>query len=185
MFNFCPSCGHGELDLRIPALDDRPRQVCAQCDTVHYHNPKMVCGALLTHGDRVLLARRSIEPRCGYWTLPAGFMENGETTQEAAAREAREEACAVCDDMSLYGLYSLPQINQVYVMYRGSLRDGFHEAGDESFDTDLFLQEDIPWDKIAFPIVTRTLRRFFDQRAEMRFAVFDEKIERPARARHG
>ena len=185
MFDFCPSCGHEELDMRVPPLDDRPRQVCVRCDTIHYHNPKMVCGVLLTHGTQVLLARRSIEPRKGCWTLPAGFMENGETTAEAAAREAREEACAHSEDMILYGLFSLPTIHQVYIMYRGTLRDGVHRAGDESSDTGLFSEKEIPWDDIAFPIVTRTLRRFFAERLSGQFQVFDERIEGRARSRTG
>jgi ADP-ribose pyrophosphatase YjhB (NUDIX family) len=173
---FCSQCGSDDLRLSIPDGDNRERQVCQGCGTVHYHNPKIVAGCLLTWEGRVLLARRDIQPRRGRWTLPAGFMEMDETVPEAAARECWEEALARPDGMSLYAVFSLSHISQVYMMYRGALRDGRYGVGEESSDAQLFAEAEIPWSELAFPIVERTLKRFFDDRRREQFTVFEESI---------
>ena len=118
--NYCSHCG-AAVALKIPENDNRPRFVCDSCDTIHYQNPKIVAGALPVWGEQVLLCRRAINPRYGLWTLPAGFMENGETTEQAAARETWEEATATLGNMQLYTVVSLPYISQVYMMYRAEL----------------------------------------------------------------
>ncbi|MGB2971554.1 MAG: NUDIX hydrolase, partial [Candidatus Competibacter sp.] len=110
---FCSQCG-ASVTLRVPVGDNLPRYVCDACDTIHYLNPKVVAGCILEWQDRVLLCRRAIEPRYGLWTLPAGFMENGESTLAAAAREALEEAHAEGENLRLYGVYSLLHVSQVY-----------------------------------------------------------------------
>lgn len=159
---FCPNCGAG-VQQRIPEGDNRLRHVCDACDTIHYHNPKLVVGCLLVWEGKVLLCKRSIEPRYGYWTLPAGFMENQESTMEGAAREAYEEANAVGENLQLFGVYNLPRINQVYVMFHGDLKDGVASAGEESLEVGLFEEADIPWDDLAFPVVVETLQKFYER----------------------
>ena len=159
----CEGCGHG-TERRVPDGDNRPRRVCTRCGLIHYENPKNVVGCLLEWQGRVLLCRRAIEPRRGFWTLPAGFMENGESTREGAAREAMEEAAARCDDLRLFAVYDLPRISQVYLMFAGRLRDGAARAGDETLEVGLFGEEEIPWDELAFPVVTETLARWFGRR---------------------
>ncbi|AHL74533.1 ADP-ribose pyrophosphatase [Stutzerimonas stutzeri] len=173
---FCSQCG-GSITERVPDGDNRIRFVCAACDTVHYQNPRIVAGCLPVWGERVLLCRRAIEPRRGYWTLPAGFMENGETVQQAAERETLEEACAQVTDLRLYTLFDLPHINQVYMFFRAELVDERFCAGDESLEVRLFRQDDIPWSELAFPTIGRTLEYFFADRVQQTFPVRNEAIE--------
>lgn len=161
---FCSACGH-RVSLKIPAGDNRERYVCDQCETIHYQNPNPVVGCLLEWHGKILLCRRSIEPRYGYWTLPAGFMENGESTHEGAAREAFEEANATAEGLRLFGVYNLPRISQVYLMFQGVLKDGFSKAGDESLEVRLFKESEIPWEELAFPVVIESLQRFYDKRS--------------------
>lgn len=168
----CPNCGEATT-TKVPAGDNRERQVCDACNTVHYVNPNNVCGCILEWQNKVLLCKRAIEPRYGYWTLPAGFMENGETTMEGAAREAYEEANATAVNLQLFGLYNLPRISQVYLMFHGELKDGFMEAGEESLEVGLYSEADIPWDELAFPVVTESLQRYFAERPNHRVHVAD------------
>jgi ADP-ribose pyrophosphatase YjhB (NUDIX family) len=172
--NFCSHCGSAVV-LKTPDGDSRLRFVCESCRTVHYQNPKVVCGCLPVWEDRVLMCRRAIEPRRGFWTLPAGFMENGETTPEAAARETAEEAAARVTIGELYALFNIRHINQVYLMFRADLHDGIYGVGEESLECRLFTEEEIPWDEIAFPTIKRTLRYYFEDRksGEFRFRMRD------------
>ncbi len=167
---FCSECGQ-PVSLKVPAGDNRPRHVCDACGTIHYQNPKIVAGALPVWEDKVLLCRRAIEPRYGLWTLPAGFMENGETMDEAALRESREEANANLVIEGLYTVISLPSINQVYVMYRARLQDLAFHPGEESLETALFGEAEIPWDRLAFRTIRYTLERYFADRRQNRFPV--------------
>jgi ADP-ribose pyrophosphatase YjhB (NUDIX family) len=162
--NYCSSCGQ-TVSRSVPQGDNRVRDVCNHCGTIHYSNPKNVCGTILTQGDCVLLCRRAINPRHGLWTLPAGFMENGETVTEAAARESLEEANAGSDSLSLFGVFSLPHISQVYLMFRGELLNGKHSPGEESLETELFAFDQIPWSELAFPVVEYSLRLLLDEPA--------------------
>lgn len=161
--NYCSHCG-ALVTLRIPPGDNLPRHICEACQTIHYQNPKMVVGCLPEWEDRILLCRRAIEPRYGLWTLPAGFMENGESTMQAAARETREEANAEVEIGNLYSLYSLPHINQVYMIFRSRLLNTDYSPGIESLETRLFGEGDMPWDTLAFPVVRQTLEDFFSDR---------------------
>ncbi|MBS1146715.1 MAG: hypothetical protein H6R08_891 [Proteobacteria bacterium] len=167
--NFCSECGSTVM-LRVPAGDHLPRHVCPDCGTIHYQNPKMVVGCIPEWEDKVLLCRRAIEPKHGYWTLPAGFMENGETTLEGAARETWEEAGANIEISGLYTLYNLPHINQVYLMFRARLLDLDFKPGIESLETRLFSEAEIPWDEIAFRTVRATLEQYFDDRRNGTFS---------------
>jgi ADP-ribose pyrophosphatase YjhB (NUDIX family) len=168
---FCPSCGEN-VSLRIPTDDNRARHVCESCGEIHYQNPKMVVGSIpLWDQDdsaQVLLCRRAIEPRRGYWTLPAGFMENGETTAEAAARETWEEAGARIESLALFSLLNVAHVHQVHLFYRARLIDLDFCAGTESLEVRLFTEQEIPWGDLAFPTVTHTLKHFFADLAASR-----------------
>jgi len=170
---FCSSCG-GNITLLIPEGDNRDRHVCDDCGTIHYQNPRIIAGTLPVYEGKVLLCRRAIEPRLGFWTLPAGFMENGETTQQAARRETWEEAEAKIDIDGLYTLYDLPHISQVYMFYRGTIVDGKFGAGQESLESQLFSENEIPWAELAFPTIGLTLKRYFNDR---KIGVFETHIE--------
>ncbi len=158
---FCTSCG-STVALKIPQGDDRERFVCTACETIHYVNPRVIVGCLPVYQGKVLLCKRAIEPRLGYWTLPAGFMENGETTPQGAARETWEEARARVSKLELYRVFDVPYISQVYMFYRCEIDDGAFGVGPESLESDLYSEGDIPWDEIAFPVVKETLREYFD-----------------------
>ncbi len=175
---FCSDCGSTQLETRVPEGDTLPRQVCAACASIHYQNPKVVVGCLPEWDDRVLLCRRAIEPRHGLWTLPAGFLENGETVVAGAARETLEEAQARVDVGDLYTLISLPQINQVYMMFRARLLDLDFGPGPESLEVALFDESEIPWETLAFRTITRTLRNFFLDRKLGHFPTRVSSLER-------
>lgn len=160
---FCPDCG-GPIDRRVPQGDDRERDVCRRCGTVHYRNPKVVVGSVVEHRDEVLLCRRAIEPRPGFWTIPAGYLELDETTEEGAAREAWEEARARIGIIGLIAVYGIPRIDQVQLLYRARLLDPMVAAGPESLEVMLVPWEAIPWDELAFPTVGWVLRRAFELR---------------------
>ena len=162
--NYCSHCGSDQLRFDIPEGDNRPRYWCPECNTIHYQNPRLVVGTVPVWGDRILLCKRSIAPRKGFWTLPAGYMENGETLQEGAARESWEEACATVNVRDMYTVFNLPHIYQVYVFFLGELEEGRYGVGDESSDAGLFTQEEIPWDELAFPTIERTLKYYFQDR---------------------
>ena len=168
--NFCSQCGNG-LTCKIPDNDNRLRHVCAACNTIHYQNPRMVVGCLPIWQEKVLLCRRAIAPRQGFWTLPAGFMETGESTLDGAMRETWEEALAKVENAQLYRLFDLPHINQVYIFYRAELVDGEFGIGHESLETRLFEEREIPWHQLAFPIVGETLSDFFRERQHGAFSV--------------
>jgi ADP-ribose pyrophosphatase YjhB (NUDIX family) len=161
--NYCSHCG-APVSLMVPAGDNLPRHVCERCGTIHYQNPKMVVGAIPEWEDRILLCRRAIEPRSGLWTLPAGFMENAETTAEAAARETLEEACARIEVGEMFSLINVPHINQVHILYRARLLDLDFSPGTESLEVRLFDEADIPWEAIAFRTIGMTLRHYYADR---------------------
>ena len=169
---YCHHCA-AELIHKIPEGDDKLRHCCDACDTIFYQNPNNVVGTLPYYGNKVLLCKRAIEPRLGKWTLPAGFMENGESSLEGAIRETREEAGATISvrEDSLYTLFNLPKINQVYLFFRAELADLNFAAGVESLEVALFAEEDIPWDELAFPVVHSTLKHYFADRREQKFPV--------------
>lgn len=177
--NYCTQCG-APVVSRVPPGDDRERFVCDRCDTIHYSNPKIVAGCIPEWDGRVLLCRRAIEPRYGLWTLPAGFMENHETTQEAAARETLEEARARVEIGELFSYLNIPRISQVYVLFRARLLDVDFGPGHESLEVELFEEQKIPWQEIAFPAIEITLRRFFEDRARGRFSTHVVDVHRRA-----
>jgi ADP-ribose pyrophosphatase YjhB (NUDIX family) len=160
---FCSTCG-SPVEHRVPEGDSLPRHVCTHCGAIHYSNPRMVVGCVPEAGSRILLCKRAIEPRCGYWTVPAGFMENDETLAEAAARETLEEAMAQVEIRDLFAVVDVVHARQVHVMFRATLLGEAFGAGHETLEADLFEPGRIPWDEIAFPSVRFALERFLADR---------------------
>ena len=160
-----------EFQMEIPQGDERERRVCKHCSFIDYQNPKIVAGSVVTSGDQILLCRRAIDPRKGFWTLPAGFMELGETAEGAAAREAMEEACARIEIDRILSVYSVPRIGQVQIMFRANLASAI-APGPESLEVALFDWADIPWAELAFPTVVWALTHFAQTRGQEGFAPF-------------
>lgn len=180
--NFCPQCG-ARVERRIPAGDNRERDVCPACGTIHYQNPLIIAGCLPIYDGQVLMCRRAIEPRLGYWTLPAGFMENGETTEDAALRETREEACAEVEIQSLYTLTSIVHVNQVQMIYLARLPVAEFGPSEESLEVRLFREEEIPWDELAFETIRQILKLYFQDRRQARFPMRHIDIDHNAEPR--
>lgn len=167
---YCSNCG-ATVAFRIPPGDSLPRHVCEQCGTIHYQNPKLVVGALAEWEDRILLCRRAIEPRHGLWTLPAGFMELGETTAEGALRETDEEAGARIELQGLFTVLNVVRVGQVHLFYRARMLDTHLAPGPETLEARLFREHELPWDELAFRTVRRTLEHFFEDRRRGSFGV--------------
>ncbi|MEM5516059.1 NUDIX hydrolase [Henriciella sp. AS95] len=159
------------FEHRIPEGDDRTRRVCGTCGFIDYQNPRIVAGSVVCKDDKILLCKRAIEPRLGFWTLPAGYMELGETVEQAAMREAQEEACADIEIDRVLAVYSVPRIGQVQVMFRANLMSDF-KPGPESLETELVAWKDIPWAELAFPTVVWALTHFAETRDQANFAPF-------------
>lgn len=169
----CRECG-SPVTYRVPDDGDtRERAVCPACGTIHYENPLNVVGTLPFWGtpgqERVLLCKRNIEPRWGKWTLPAGFMELGESTSQGAARETDEEAGAQIEMLELYSVLNVIRVGQVHLFYRARLLSDKFNPGTETIEARLFAEDEIPWDEIAFRTVSETLRRYFDDRRGGRY----------------
>lgn len=176
---FCPDCGQ-PLEIRIPEGDHLPRHICSACSSVHYQNPKIIVGCVPEHDGRILLCRRAIEPRLGYWTIPAGFMENDETLQQGAARESLEEALAEVEIGSPLAIVHVLHAHQVHVMFRARLAEPRFGVGEESLEVGLYRPEEIPWPEIAFPSVQFALERYLDDRQagreELHFKAIDRRL---------
>ena len=174
--NFCSSCG-GAISRKIPEDDNRERAVCDVCDIVHYQNPLIVVGCVVESEGKVLLCKRSIEPRYGYWTIPAGFMELGETLAGGAARETLEEACATVEISHQFASVDVVEAGQVHVFFYGTLVGGFG-VGEESLETKLFSEDEIPWDDLAFHSGRFALEKYFEDRGKNNGVHFHE-LRRP------
>ena len=172
----CRACG-ASVAYRVPPDDNRERACCPACGTVHYQNPLNVVGTVPVWQDRVLLCRRNIEPRYGLWTLPAGFMELGETTEQGAARETDEEAGARIELQGLYTVLNVVHVGQVHLYYRARLLDPGFAPGPETIEAALFREEDIPWGELAFRTVRTTLEYFFADRRTGQFPVHCADID--------
>lgn len=164
--SFCLQCGSPARQT-IPTGDSKQRLVCSNCDYIHYDNPKMICGTLAVHQEQILLCQRAIEPRFGLWTLPAGFMEIGETMQEGALRETLEEAQAIATDAKLYCLFDIPVLGQIHAMYLAKLQDGKYGVGAESLACQLVKEEQIPWENLAFKTISQTLQLYLQDKAKL------------------
>ncbi len=173
---FCSECGETVV-FRVPRGDNRERFLCESCGTIHYQNPRIVTGCLAIWKDQVLFCKRSIQPRSGFWTLPAGFLENGETATAGAERETWEEALAKVANLELYTMFSLPHISQIYLFYRAELIDGAFAPGEETAAVSLFHEADVPWEELAFPVIRDTLKYYFQDRSDNHFKVHTGDIE--------
>ncbi len=174
---FCSQCGEA-VAMIVPTDDDLPRHVCPSCGTIHYQNPKLVVGCIPLWEDRILMCRRDIEPRKGYWTLPAGFLENGETTAEGARRETFEETGARVAGLSPYLMVDIVHIHQIYLMYRSRLlAPDFHPTR-ESSEVKLMATNEIPWSEIAFKVVVKTLKYYLQDLAVGRFDFRTDRIDK-------
>lgn len=161
--SFCPSCGQ-PLTRKIPEGDHLPRYVCTACGTIHYQNPRIIAGCVIETEGKLLLCKRAIEPRLGYWTHPAGFMENGESVAQGAAREAMEEALAKVKIGSLLSIVNVLHAHQVHITYRATLAEPGYGVGVESLETRLYDEAEIPWEDIAFLSVRFALQRYLEDR---------------------
>ena len=168
--NFCTNCGDPVV-REIPRGDNRERHVCECCGFIQYQNPKIVSGCIPYWGNRVLLCKRAIHPRKGLWTIPAGYLEIGETIEQGARRETLEEACAVVGDLELYQISNLPRVGQIYMIFKGRLKDpdGFG-VGEESLDVRLVEDTEIPWDRLAFRVIHNALSRFVEEHRQGEFS---------------
>lgn len=179
--NYCSQCG-APVVLRIPPGDNLPRHVCDACGTIHYQNPRLVVGCVPEHEGRILLCRRAIEPRLGFWTVPAGFMENGETLQQAAARESHEEAQARVEVGSLLAVVHVLHARQVHVFFRAALPVAEFAPGAESLEVTLLAPTAIPWSELAFPSTEFALRHYLEDRAAggepHHFTTIDRRLTR-------
>ena len=172
---FCSNCA-SPVVKRVPPGDNVPRWVCDTCGDIHYQNPKLVVGAIAEWDGRLLLCRRAIEPRYGYWTLPAGFMENGETAAQAALRETLEEAGARIELLAPFSMISVPYVNQVHLFYRARLLDLEFKPGEESLEVALYEEAQVPWKDIAFRTVGLTLKHWFAERRTGTYGFHAEDI---------
>jgi len=174
----CSNCG-SPVSEKIPEGDNRTRYVCSRCDIVHYQNPNIVVGCVPERDGQILLCRRAIEPRHGFWTVPAGFMELGETLAEGAARETLEEACAEVRIERLFASVDVIDAGQVHLFFTAALLGGYG-VGQESLETKLFSEADIPWDEIAFRSGTFALKKYFEDRGRNR-GVHHQELRRQSR----
>lgn len=173
---FCSQCG-APVTLRVPPGDTLERHVCNACHVIHYQNPRMVVGCIVEWDDRVLMCRRAIEPRHGLWTVPAGYLEKGETIEQGAERETLEEANARVEIGPLYAVYNIPHIAQVYLLFRARLLDASVHPGAETLEVGLYTETEIPWDQLAFATVRNTLQHYFSDRRRGEFQFHMGTIE--------
>lgn len=178
--NFCSHCG-ARIAVRVPDGDTLPRHMCDACGTIHYRNPLMVVGSIPEWEDRLLLCKRAIEPRLGMWTLPAGFMELGESVAQGAIRETLEEANARVELGEAFTMLSVPHVNQVHIFYRARLLDLDFGPGKESLEVALFREEEIPWKDLAFRTISTTLRFFYADRKNGAYRLHADEIPPPKR----
>lgn len=176
----CSRCG-ARTERRVPTGEDREREICPACGEIHYVNPKMVVGCMIEHEGRVLLCKRAIEPRRGYWTVPAGFLELGESAMAGAARETFEEAGARVRVVAPYAHLDVPHIGQIYLIYRAELVEPTFSAGPESLDVRLVAPADIPWSEIAFPVVRYSLTFLVEDLARGSFRTHHGVVTRDER----
>ena len=176
--NFCSNCG-ARIVVRVPEGDTLPRHMCDACGTIHYRNPLMVVGSIPEWQGRVLLCKRAIEPRMRMWTLPAGFMELGESVAQGAIRETLEEANARVELGEMFAMLSVPHVNQVHVFYRAQLLDLDFGPGTESLEVALFREDQIPWKDLAFRTISATLKHYFVDRKQGAYRLHADEILAP------
>lgn len=177
MHLYCCRCGHHPLDHSVPEGDTHERLTCSACGYVYYDNPKVIAGAIIEHEGRLLLCQRGIPPRVGTWTLPAGFMERGESVEEAAQREVMEETGIQAEILTPYSIFSVPPTNELYIIYRARMREWRASPGHETLDVKWFHPGDIPWDEIFYPAIRQILERYIDEHAGGTYGIYSGSME--------
>lgn len=178
MISYCNFCGSA-VTRAIPAGDTLHRHVCTKCGHIHYENPRIIVGCIAEWSGKILLCRRAIEPRKGFWTLPAGFMENGETTAQGAKRETQEESGAWVEIDHAFAMFSIAEINQVHLFYRGTLNSPEHAAGEESLEVAFFSPQDIPWQELSFQSVHQCIELYLEDRKTGNFNFHEAELGPP------
>ena len=174
---YCSNCAAPVISM-IPEGDHLHRFVCTSCGSIFYHNPKVIAGCIVSYNDQILLCKRAIEPRHGLWTIPAGFLENNETSAEGAKRETFEESLAITEDLELFCVYNIPHISQIYMIYRSHMHKPEFAPTPESSEVTLFSEQEVPWEDLAFPVVTAALRHYFKQRSVGHFNIVIDAIDK-------
>lgn len=169
---FCPCCGADELIRLVPPGDTHIRLTCSACGHIQYQNPKIIAGCIIEQDGKYLLCQRANPPRPGTWTLPAGFMENGETTEQAALREVWEESGVRGEILSPYSIFSVPRISEVYIIFRALALEITGEYGEETLDCRFFAPEDIPWEQIYYPAIRQILERYIEERQSGTYGLY-------------
>ncbi len=176
-WKYCPTCG-AAVERKIPPGDDRVRHICTRDGEVFYFNPRVVVGCIAEHAGKILMCRRAIEPRSGFWTPPAGFLELGESAAQAGVRETREEAMAEVEIGELFTFVNVSHIGQIHMFYRATLKTPVFDAGPESAEVMLMDEADIPWQQLAFPTIYLTLQHYFADRKAGHFSLHDEDLQK-------
>lgn len=161
-YRYCSECGKQRISFKIPDGDTMHRHICDHCNTIFYENPKIVVGAVIIYQKKFLLCKRAIEPRKGFWTYPAGYLENKESLEQGVHREAAEEAGISIELIRLLGTYSLTAVNQVHIIYAAKMNKPEYSPGTESLEVALFTQKNIPWDELAFPVIRWALTAYIN-----------------------
>ncbi|KAA0011912.1 NUDIX hydrolase [Billgrantia pellis] len=177
MHLYCCRCGHHPLARGIPKDDTHERLYCGACGFVYYDNPKVIAGAIIEREGRLLLCQRGIPPRVGTWTLPAGFMERGESVEEAAQREVMEETGIQTEILTPYSIFSVPPTNELYIIYRARLQEWSASPGHETLDVKWFHPEEIPWEEIFYPAIRQILERYIDEHAGGIYGIYSGSME--------
>lgn len=174
---YCSQCG-AEVELRVPEGEDRERHVCPACDTIHYQNPRMVVGCIIEQEGQILMCKRAIEPRLGYWTVPAGYLELGESAAAGAARETLEEASARVEVLAPYAHFDVPRIGQAYILYRARMTAPEYEPGPESLEVTWMRPHELPWQDLAFPVVKAALELYIEDMEKGAYRVHQAVLSR-------
>ncbi|WP_211252193.1 NUDIX hydrolase [Marinobacterium jannaschii] len=169
---YCSECGSANLVLRSPGRDTHRRLVCNDCEKIFYHNPRVIAGCIVEDNGKYLMCKRAIKPRPGSWTLPAGFMECGETVEEAARREVWEETGAQVDIRAPYSIFSVPQIDEVYIMFRARLIEFSDDPGPETAEVAMLAPDEIPWENIFYPAIKDILQRYIEEKDRGVFGIY-------------
>ncbi|WP_039881770.1 NUDIX hydrolase [Marinobacter manganoxydans] len=177
MPKYCTNCGNSPLTRGIPDGDTHARDYCSACGCVVYDNPKVIAGAIIEQDGRLLLCQRGIPPRVGTWTLPAGFMEHGESVEEAARREVWEETGMDTEVTTPYSIFSVPPTNELYIIYRARMLAWNGTSGHETQAVDWFLPEDIPWELIFYPAIRQILERYIAERTKGSYGIYTGSME--------
>jgi ADP-ribose pyrophosphatase YjhB (NUDIX family) len=169
---YCSDCGSSRIIFKIPQGDERKRFICEDCNRIYYSNPLVIVGCIVENHNKIMLCRRGIEPRKGFWNLPAGFLENGETVEQGALRETWEESSCEVEIEGLHCVYNVPHANQVYFIFKSKLKVQLHYEGEETTEIQFFEKDQIPWAEIAFNSNIFALKHYLGETSSLKHEVF-------------